>query len=236
MKFDELKWQLREMNSKMDSVKSTVAAVLAKELAPHIPIFNTPSQAVVTTVSQVDISQEVVSTTPPTIVPATPPTIVPATPPTIVSTTPLTNVPATPPTNVPATPPSIVPVTLPAPTTQVPSLVGNPQPISIQQLEGGPISVQELTNVFTKSSSRRNFAARLVRCLFTEEVRMNSNVNGRGKEMLDPTLIAYVKAKSFEFFPLSGGEKLKEKWAECVIAIDEVNRRLKNKPSKKQQN
>ena len=86
--------------------------------------------------------------------------------------------------------------------------------------------------MFNKSCSRRNFATNLVRCLFTVEERIQSNVNGRGKNMLNPSLMKYVKEKSFEFFPLDSGEKMNEKWAECVVSIDEANRRLKNKPSK----
>ena len=72
----------------------------------------------------------------------------------------------------------------------------------------------------------------MVRHLFSKEERIQSNVNGRGKSMLNPLYMAYVKEKSFEFFPLDTGEKMVEKWAECVVSIDEANRRLKNKPGK----
>ena len=43
-------------------------------------------------------------------------------------------------------------------------------------------------------------ASKMVRHLFDEKTRMTSNVNGRGKNQLDPYIIAIVKHKCFEFF------------------------------------
>ena len=95
------------------------------------------------------------------------------------------------------------------------------------------VSVPELTAIFNKSCSRRNMAVHLVRILFDEDIRIHSNVSGRcGKDMLDPLIIRYIKNICFQFFPLGGGEKRAEEWNKCIVAIDESNRRLKNKPRK----
>ena len=95
------------------------------------------------------------------------------------------------------------------------------------------VSVPELTAIFNKSCSRRNMAVHLVRILFNEDTRIHSNVSGRcGKDMLDPLIIRYVKNICFQFFPLGGGEKRADEWNKCIVAIDESNRRLKNKPRK----
>lgn len=91
-----------------------------------------------------------------------------------------------------------------------------------------------MTQLFIKSCSRRNFAVWLVRTLFDEQTRIQSNVAGKKKNKLDPTKIAYIKAKCFEFYPLTGQEKEKDEWAQCIISIDESARRLKNKPKKGQ--
>ena len=76
-------------------------------------------------------------------------------------------------------------------------------------------------------------AVHLVRILFNEDTRIQSNVSGRcGKDMLDPLIIRYIKNVCFQFFPLNGGEKRSDEWNKCIVAIDESNRRLKNKPRK----
>ena len=97
------------------------------------------------------------------------------------------------------------------------------------------ISSQTLTQLFIRSCSRRNFAVWLVRSLFDETTRMNSNVAGKNKDKLNPQKMSYIKAKCFEYYPLSGQEKEKEEWANCIISIDESGRRLKNKPKKRVQ-
>ena len=60
---------------------------------------------------------------------------------------------------------------------------------------------------------------------------MSSNVSGRKKKQLDPKIIDFIRRKAFLFFPSPHLDTSKE-WAECVIAIDESSRRLKNKPLK----
>ena len=56
------------------------------------------------------------------------------------------------------------------------------------------MSHSELVSFFTKAKNRPHFAALLVGQLVDEETRVKSNVRGRGKEKLDPTIMAYVKA------------------------------------------
>ena len=78
--------------------------------------------------------------------------------------------------------------------------------------------------------SRRNFAKKLVALIFTEAERSTCNVNGRNKPKLDPTRIGYVKRKTFQMYPLNPRiERIEKAWSECVIAIDEGNRRLNRK-------
>jgi len=88
------------------------------------------------------------------------------------------------------------------------------------------MSRSDLTKWFMRSCSRRNFAANLVRQLFSKEIRHISNVAGRGKAMLDPVKIQFVKSTCFEYFPLAGGEKRDDEWQKCIISIDESSRRL----------
>jgi len=54
------------------------------------------------------------------------------------------------------------------------------------------ISHSVVINIFTKAKNRSHFAALLVEKLFDEETRLKSNVRGRGKEQLDPTIIEYA--------------------------------------------
>ena len=78
--------------------------------------------------------------------------------------------------------------------------------------------------------SRKNFAKKLVEIIFTKKERSTSNVNGRNKPKLDPVRITYVKKKAFMMYPCNPHVEKEEKaWAECVIAIDEGNRRLNRK-------
>ena len=53
------------------------------------------------------------------------------------------------------------------------------------------ISPSDMVNYFTKAKNRHHFAAILVAQLIDEDTRMRSNVRGRGKEKLDPTIIEY---------------------------------------------
>lgn len=75
------------------------------------------------------------------------------------------------------------------------------------------------------STSRRNFAAIIVRSrrkhLFWYE-RQEEN-------KLDPHRISFVKQKVIQMYPLQAKESQDKAWAECVVAIDEANRRLNRK-------
>ena len=241
IKFNELRWQLSGLNTKMDSLKSTVSAILARELAPHMPLCKTPTRAfvpVVTSISQATMTATSVSPVTTATKSVSPVTMAPTpvdmvtipvsqelvrTTPQLPTTTQVSPILAC---DTPQISPTITQVSSEVEVTDMPSLDDS--------LDGGHMSLRELTNVYTKSTSRRNFAANLVRSLFTREERMRCNVKGRGKDMLNPTLIEFVKTKCFEFFPLPGSENVKDKWAECIVSIDEANRRLKNKPTKKQ--
>ena len=93
------------------------------------------------------------------------------------------------------------------------------------------LSRSELTQIFMKSCSRKNMAVLMTRRLFSPEVRMSSNVSGRKKKKLDPKIINFIRRKAFLFFPSVHLDNSKE-WSECIVAIDESSRRLKNKPLK----
>lgn len=54
------------------------------------------------------------------------------------------------------------------------------------------IPLSNVVDMFTKAKSRSRFASYLVEKLFDEETRVKSNVRGKGKEQLDPTIMAYV--------------------------------------------
>ena len=54
------------------------------------------------------------------------------------------------------------------------------------------IPLSNVVDMFTKAKSRSHFASYLVEKLFDEETRVKSNVRGKGKEQLDPTIMAYV--------------------------------------------
>ena len=88
----------------------------------------------------------------------------------------------------------------------------------------------DVVPIYVKSCSRRNFAVLLIRCLIDKEVRRRSNVTGKGKEKLDPDVVQYVKAKSFEYYPCQATD-IKKEWSLCIISIDESCRRL-NKATK----
>ena len=89
------------------------------------------------------------------------------------------------------------------------------------------MSFEALIRLKHNSSSRKNFAAKLVRLFFTEEERAKSNVKGKGgKAQLNPVKVGIVKTKAFEMWPLESFEEEKKAWAACIVAIDEANRRL----------
>ena len=69
--------------------------------------------------------------------------------------------------------------------------------------------------------------------LFDEETQVKRNVNGGGKEKLNPRIIQYVKQNCYYYWPIvTGKETEEESWKRCVISIDENARSLKNKPHK----
>ena len=55
----------------------------------------------------------------------------------------------------------------------------------------GASPLSNVIDMFTKAKSRSCFAFYLVEKLFDEETRVKSNVRGKGKEQLDPTIMAY---------------------------------------------
>ena len=100
------------------------------------------------------------------------------------------------------------------------------------RMSGDLLTSGEISQLFLKSCSRKNFATLLVKRLFPEEVRKVSNVSGKDKQQLDPSIIEYVKDTTFVHWPLAQSEKTDKEWGECKIAIDKANRRL-NRPAKK---
>ena len=79
-----------------------------------------------------------------------------------------------------------------------------------------------------QSASRRNFAKRLAEFIYSKEERRRSNVNGRaGKDKLSPKRMEELKAAVFNQYPAEG-ETEKAAWADCVRAIDEAGRKLKD--------
>ena len=82
----------------------------------------------------------------------------------------------------------------------------------------------------SRSSSRCNFAANLVRQLFDENTRAKSNIAGAyNKEKLDPKKLAAVKRSTLHVYPLAYGENELLAWRKCHLAIDESCRRLNKK-------
>ena len=233
---------MNELSTKVDSMRRTLAAVLARELNPHLK----PASASMPT---------------PTIVPVITTTAVctsPVASVSIVQSTPVT------PTIQPTSSESRIARSLMSPiatvstshssasaeiNVDVPVFPQRPayQPSDVFNENGIPIgrditidtsgqqfmSLPDLTKLYNKSCSRRNMAANLVRALFDEETRKQCNVSGmRGKEMLNPVVVGFIKNMCFQFFPLNGSEKQADEWGKCVISIDESSRRLRNKPRK----
>lgn len=95
----------------------------------------------------------------------------------------------------------------------------------MEEADSELIPSSELTPIFIKSCSRRNFATRIIRHLVDYDTRKRSNVHGRGKEQLDPQVVKYAKIKCFEYFPCPASS-IKEEWSMCIIAIDDSCRWL----------
>ena len=80
-----------------------------------------------------------------------------------------------------------------------------------------------------EAGSRKNFATKLVRQVFSLQEREVSNVMGlKGKKRLDPTRMELVKSLTFALRPVKPGENEDGIWRkECVKAIDSANRNIK---------
>ena len=83
-----------------------------------------------------------------------------------------------------------------------------------------------------KYKTRRSLASALVNELFDAETRMRSNVRGRGKDQLDPQRIQYVKKKCFQVYPSERDSEMKKEWDDCIVAIDDKERDMKQKLKK----
>ena len=95
---------------------------------------------------------------------------------------------------------SLQPVNRPLSLAGMPSLQSSEE--SSQEISS-PVeyfSRSELTQIFMKSCSRKNMAVLMTRKLFTEEVRMSSNVSGRNKIKLNPQIMDFIRKKLFLFF------------------------------------
>ena len=104
-----------------------------------------------------------------------------------------------------------------------------PPPPMTNNLQTTPqfLSAENVIAIRTASVSRRNFAANINRKILSEEERMTSNVSGtKGKNELDPVKVAFIKQVTFQQYPLKGNEREKKAWSDCILSIDEVNRRL----------
>ena len=66
-------------------------------------------------------------------------------------------------------------------------------------VEVSMLPAPELMQLYQRSCSRMNFAARLSEKLFDEQTRITHNVSGWGKPKVDPTIVGFIKAQCFEF-------------------------------------
>ena len=225
-------------------MRRTLAAVLTRQLSPHLkPAVTTPTIVPVTTTTTVGTSPVATISAAQTmpVIPTSQAVLNTTTTsePTIAAcllTSPIATV-----TVSHSSAPALVNVESP-PSAQA----ATSQPSEVINESGIPIgrditidtsgqqfmSLPDLTKIFNKSCSRRNMAANLVRALFNEDNSKQCNVSGRGKEMLDSVVVGFVKNVCFQFFPLSGSEKQEDEWGKCVVSIDESSRRLRNKPRK----
>ena len=69
---------------------------------------------------------------------------------------------------------------------------------------------KEIFRLSRAHTSRKNFAANLVRKMFTVEGRASSNVKEvLGKQKLDPAKISFVQKETFRMFPLESKKNIK---------------------------
>ena len=102
----------------------------------------------------------------------------------------------------------------------------------------------KLVPMIMRYKTRRSLAAAMVDELVDTTTRINSNVNGRGKDKetgkeklkLDPKIIAYVKRKVFEAHPPEKIADMESDWHDCVIKIDDQGREIKRKLKKQSDN
>ena len=94
---------------------------------------------------------------------------------------------------------SLQPVNRPLSLAGMPSLQSSEE--SSQEISSPVeyLSRSQLTQIFMKSCSRKNMAVLMTRKLFTEEVRMSSNVSGRNKIKLNPQIMDFIRKKLFLF-------------------------------------
>lgn len=108
--------------------------------------------------------------------------------------------------------------------------------VSADGLDWGEDSAffREIIKIKGGSCSIGNFAVKLIQKFYSASELVNRNCRGtRGKEPLEPTKLARVRACTFKFFPTPS--TLKEgQWKKCVIAIDEYLRRKKKEASDRQ--
>ena len=68
--------------------------------------------------------------------------------------------------------------------------------------------------------------------MFDKHTRMRLNVSGKlGKMKLNPILMEHIKLLVFQHWPLEERENEAREWSQCIVEIDEKNRRLYNKPN-----
>ena len=84
-----------------------------------------------------------------------------------------------------------------------------------------------LSKCLAESVSRPNFSLNLVSKFFSEEVRLTSNVSGKGKNQLDKDIVSAIKVASFRMWPLKSTENEAAAWRECIKAIDAGGRGLR---------
>ena len=98
---------------------------------------------------------------------------------------------------------------------------------------GACLSSNEITMIYRKSHSRRNFSSKLVCRLFDKIHAKLPMLLVRWKSPVKHTNNWLCEITCISVFPLHPHEKKGKAWADCILAIDEGNRRLNNKPTKK---
>jgi hypothetical protein len=115
-------------------------------------------------------------------------------------------------------------------------------PITILSDDRYYVDEHQANIAYSKSKSRRNFAAHLTKLVFTPRERLESNCNGRfGKKPLDSNRLNAIRNTLFKYYPCkqstlilngdqitSGDHDENNVWVrDCIPAIDESNRVLK---------